>query len=257
MLKTRATAPGRSLLGDGRHEGVGDITADATGDYINELRAGKVDPVPAAKKTAKKAATVPTSEKPLAAVTPPPVERKPPTAPVDPRIASLLAGENREGFLSLVDWYTDIVSSKGHQIAVETTLGDVLFDVLDWYEGDGFIKLVVRADRMPFMPKAMVDMRLRKGRQTYDVTCFAPLVPLLGELPYAEMLLIHDNQPSNTVEKNARITPGQTPSAVSGQPSTHVDNDEPVAGHEKAASMREPLTKRPADFDVPREDEVG
>lgn len=39
--------------------------------------------------------------------------------------------------------------------------------------------------------------------------------------------------------KTGHIEIGKTPSSVSGKPADHLDNEEPVAAQEKAASVRE------------------
>lgn len=177
---------------------------------------------------------------------------------VEPVLQRLMAGAHKAQFLLLADWFESAMTSRNADVYVVTEVGDVKFEVIDWIEAPGFLKLVVNIDRMPFEPKAMSKMRIRRRDEVFNTTCVSPLAPMFGQLPFAELLLVVESQgklTNSTMEKNARITPGVTPSAVSGKPSTDVDNDEPVADGEKAASLKGVLPDR--DFDVSRDDEDG
>lgn len=234
-LKNRVRNSGSDSDWRGNSPGAGPpIPADGLSSFVDSVRSGA-------------------AAEPIAGV---PASREAPTvaAPSVPAVvAELLEGPHSADFLALASWYTEMTLTAGLDVAVETELGDVVFKVLEWSESPGFLKLVVDRRTMPFQPRLMVDMRLRRNDGAlFDVTCYTPLVPLLGTLPYAEMLFIINE--TNPMEKNARIETGRTPSAVSGVPSTGIDNEEPVADQEKAASLRTPLSVPRVDFDVSRED---
>ena len=178
--------------------------------------------------------------------------------PVEPVIQRLMGGTHKAQFLLLADWFESAVGERKADVCVETEVGDIFFEVIDWIATPGFLKVVVDGSRMRFTPKLGAQIRLRRYAETYLVTCVSTPTPMFGDLPFAEILFVVDGQENLTqenMEKNARITPGVTPSAVSGKPSTTVDNEEPVAEGEKAASVRGALPAR--DFDVSREREEG
>lgn len=175
--------------------------------------------------------------------------------PHEPVLRRLLGGEHKSQFLLLADWFEGAISKRPADVCVETDFGDVHFEVIDWIDTPGFLKVVVDSERMPFRPKSMVKMRIRRRDEVFLTTCVSPLSPMFGPLPFAEMLFVVDGKEpaiaTNIMEKNARVTKGDTPSAVSGLPSTDVDNEEPVADGEKAASLRAVVL--PKDFDVSRD----
>lgn len=231
----------KTALGSGpRIAGNVPIPSDVIGDFMAEARAvvsgqrdDDSDEVPSASST--------------------PVARPAKAVPAivsEPVIDRLLGGEHRSKFLLLADWFEGAVGGRTEEVCVETDVGDVKFEVIEWIVAPGFLKLVVDSSRMPFEPKSLAKMRLRRRGIVYSTTCVSPLSPMFGTLPFAELLLIIESE-SNTMEKNARIEAGKTPSAVSGKPSTDIDNEEPVAEGEKSASVRGALPDR--DFDVPRE----
>lgn len=171
----------------------------------------------------------------------------------EPVIRRLMGGAHKAQFLLLADWFESAVGERKADVCVETEVGDIFFEVIDWIATPGFLKIVVDGSRMRFTPKLGAQIRLRRHAETYLVTCVSTPTPMFGALPFAEILFVVDGQENLThknMEKNARITPGVTPSAVSGKPSTTVDNEEPVVEGEKAASVRGILPAR--DFDVSR-----
>jgi hypothetical protein len=174
---------------------------------------------------------------------------------MEPVIRRLMEGAHKAKFLLLADWFESAVGDRQADVCVEIQeVGDIFFEVIDWISTPGFIKIVVDGSRMRFTPKLGAQICLRRRGETYLVTCVSTPTPMFGDLPFAEILFVvdgHENLTQENMEKNARITPGVTPSAVSGKPSTSVDNDEPVADGEKAASARGALPER--DFDVSRE----
>lgn len=221
-------------------------------------RAGPVvdrkSPIPADELGAWLADTEPSSE--LEPV-PSPARLNTPPGPevtLEPVLRRLLYGDHKAKFLLLADWFESAIGRRPADVCVEADVGDVFFEVIDWIDTPGFLKLVVDRSRMPFEPKAMTQMRLRRRDQVYHTTCVSPMSPMFGSLPFSEVILVVDSVTDLTqvnMEKNARITPGVTPSVVSGRPSTGIDNDEPVAEGEKAASAKGALPDR--DFDVSRE----
>lgn len=222
------------------------IPADDLAAWMEEDAANPAPETSAPRKASGKAA--PAKEEAAA-----PVAAGPPLEPV---IRRLMAGERKSHFLLLADWFESAIGKRKADVCVESDVGDIFFEVIDWIQTPGFLKLVVDGSRMPFKPKAMGSMRIRRNGEVYQTTCVSPLSPMFGDLPFAELILVVDgvqNLTQENMEKNARITPGVTPSAVSGKPSTSVDNDEPVADGEKAASARGALPEK--DFDVSREHE--
>lgn len=182
--------------------------------------------------------------------------------PAEPVLRRLLGGEHKSQFLLLADWFESAVARRPADVCVEADFGDVFFEVIDWIETPGFLKLVVDSTRMRVRPTSMSKLRIRRRDEVFVTTCVSPVTPMFGQLPFAELLLVVEGKETvsstttkTNMEKNARITPGITPSAVSGKPSTDIDNEEPVADGEKAASVRGALA--PRDFDVSREDEEG
>lgn len=179
--------------------------------------------------------------------------------PAEPVLRRLLGGEHKAQFLLLADWFEGAVARRPADVCIEADFGDAFFEVIDWIETPGFLKLVVDSTRMRVRPKSMSKLRIRRRNEVFLTTCVSPVTPMFGQLPFAELLLVVEGKEPATsttetdMEKNARITSGVTPSAVSGKPSTHIDNEEPVAEGEKAASFRGALA--PRDFDVSREGE--
>lgn len=226
------------------------IPADDLAAWMEEDTANPEPEPSAPRKSSGKAATAkesaPAKESAVVATGP----------PLEPVIRRLMASEHKSHFLLLADWFESAIGKRKADVCVEADVGDIFFEVIDWIQTPGFLKLVVDGSRMPFKPKAMGSMRIRRNGEVYQTTCVSPLSPMFGDLPFAELILVVDgvqNLTQEKMEKNARITPGVTPSAVSGKPSTSVDNDEPVADGEKAASARGALPEQ--DFDVSREHE--
>jgi hypothetical protein len=179
--------------------------------------------------------------------------------PAEPVLRRLLGGEHKAQFLLLADWFESAVARRPADVCVEADFGDVFFEVIDWIETPGFLKLVVDSKRMQVRPTSMSKLRIRRRDEVFLTTCVSPVTPMFGQLPFAELLLVVEGKETTNsttqtnMEKNARTTLGITPSAVSGKPSTDIDNEEPVAYGEKAASVRGALA--PRDFDVSRETE--
>lgn len=175
-----------------------------------------------------------------------------PVVPSEPVISRLMTGPHKSKFLLLADWFEAAIGGRGTEASVKTNVGAVKFQVIEWIENPGFLKLIVDSEKMPFEPQPLASMTILHRDNAYETTCVSPLSPMFGGLPFAELLLTVDKVTSiEDMEKNARIEPGKTPSAVSGKPSTDVDNDEPVAEGEKAASVKDALPAK--DFDVSRE----
>lgn len=177
---------------------------------------------------------------------------------IEPVLRRILSGPYKSKFLLLADWFDAATGDRGTEVSVETSVGQVRFSVIEWVNTPGFLKLIVDSGKMPFEPKPMVPLVLRKNDEFYHVTCVSPLTPMFGDLPFAEIILVVDNITNHqgiNMEKNARLDVGTAPSSVSGKPSTQVDNDEPVADGEKAASLKDVLPAR--DFDVSRSDREG
>jgi hypothetical protein len=177
---------------------------------------------------------------------------------IEPVLRRILSGPYKSRFLLLADWFDAATSDRGTEVSVETSVGKVKFSVIEWINTPGFLKLIVDSGKMPFEPEPMVPLVLRKNDDLYHVTCVSPLTPMFGDLPFAEIILVVDsvtNNQDNNMEKDAKLRIGNAPSTVSGKPSTQVDNDEPVADGEKAASLKGVLP--PQDFDVSRGDREG
>lgn len=173
---------------------------------------------------------------------------------VPPVIAELLRGPDSAILLRMAAWLRSALGDGSEKVYIETPLGDIRFEAIEWVETPGFLKLVVHEDRMPFKPKPMVSMLMRRNDTRLSVTCVSSLMPLIEGLPFSELIMVVDDpNQQTTVEKHARIQAGVTPSVVSGKPSTGVDNDEPVADGEKSAAWLDALDPD-EDFDVSRDD---
>lgn len=224
------------------------LPGDELGDWLDE-DADEAAPTPPPKAAARGAAKAVTGPVPDVDY-----------LPAEPVLRRLLGGEHKAQFLLLADWFEGAIARRPADVCVEADFGDVFFEVIDWIETPGFLKLVVDSKRMQVRPTSMSKLRIRRRDEVFLTTCVSPVTPMFGQLPFAELLLVVDGKETvnsvttrTNMEKHARITPGITPSAVSGKPSTDIDNEEPVADGEKAASVRGALA--PRDFDVSREDE--
>lgn len=175
-------------------------------------------------------------------------------SPLPPDIAHLMRGDHRSLLLKMATWLRDAVSGKTENVFIETDFGAIKFEVIDWTDTPGFVRLIVNEERLPFRPRPMATMRIIRNEKNYNVTCVATPMPMIPGLPFSELLLVinqHSN-PNNNVEKDAKVRTGITPSVVSGLPSTDIDNEEPVSDGEKSASWRDAASA--FDFDIARDD---
>ncbi len=175
----------------------------------------------------------------------------------EPVVDRLMTGPHKSQFLLLADWFEGAINERGSEVSVLTDVGNVKFHAIEWTENPGFVKVIVDIKKMPFEQQALAKLKISYRGKFYEMTCVSPLSPMFGGLPFADILLAVDKPPTTqtTMEKNARLEIGKTPSSVSGKPSTGVDHDEPVADGEKSASVRGVLPDQ--NFDVSRDEEDG
>lgn len=135
-------------------------------------------------------------------------------------------------------------------LVFHTPVGDVRVPVVE-VNGDpssmpptSLFTVTLRDSGDSFRPKPGVPLIVslnRSGKQV-TVTCLAEPAKLYKGLGIDLLCFVTQDSP---VEKNGKLKE-DAPSVVSGDPSTTVDQGEPVARGEKAASVK--------DFDVARED---
>jgi hypothetical protein len=182
-----------------------------------------------------------------------------------PPVLQRIFGTDAEDELMAVANLLDPKARKTLTLVFHTPIGDVRTAV-NWSShppealsrAKDLLLILVRTASSTFSPNPGSDLEISFAEhrdRRLKVTCLAPPmklypgvgVDLLCFLPHTAL-----------VEKNGQLREG-APSVVSGNPSTHVDDDgEPVADGEKSAAWKSPSRQAAVDadvvvdFDVPR-----
>ncbi len=186
-------------------------------------------------------------------------ESEPVPADILPPVLRRIFGTEAEDELMAVARLLDPAGGrKGLTLVFHTPIGDVRTPV-NWCShpadsiatANSLLLMIVRSSTSTFSPNPGAELEMSfaeySGNPRLKVTCLASPMRLY---PGASIDLLCFLPDTSGVEKNGRLKEG-APSAVSGLPSTEVDDHgEPVVEGEKSASVTLSPTE---DFDVPRE----